>query len=83
MSVLALTQIYCRIGRRGRESRRGARPEALEAEKRTEHALVTISPEQLAQVELDHLARCRYPCPVKVKRLVSRDAWSVHTPRAG
>jgi hypothetical protein len=44
---------------------------------------VTIPPEQIAQVELDYLARCRYPCPVKVQRLVSWDTWGIHTPRTG
>src|SRR6267154_2034909 len=84
-SVLTLSQIYCRLGRRGREPRRGAGSDALEAEKRTEHALVTIPPEQFAQVELDHLARCCYPCPVEVQRLVpwDRHTWSIHSPRAG
>jgi hypothetical protein len=83
--ALAAAQIYRRLGCREREPRRGAGPEALEAEKRTEHALVTIPPEQFAQVELDHLASCRYPCPVELQRPVcwDRDTWSMHAPRAG
>ena len=61
----------------------GARPEPLEAEQRAEHAPAAPALEQIAQVELDHLARGRDPRPVKVQQLVCRDARSVHMSRAG
>ena len=66
-----------------REPRCGARPEPLEAEQRTEHALVAPALKQIAQVELDHLSRGRDPRPVKVQQLVCCDAWSVPMSRAG
>ena len=39
--------------------------------------------EQIAQVELDHLARGRDPRPVEVQQLVCCDTWSIHMSRAG
>lgn len=71
------------LKRIGREPRRGARPDPLEAEKRTEHALVATAPEQVAQIELNHLARRRDPRPVEAQQLVTLDAGRVQKSRTG
>ena len=45
---------------------------------------MAITLEQIAQVELDHLARGRDPCPVEAQQLVVwRDTWTVGASRIG
>jgi hypothetical protein len=45
---------------------------------------VAITLEQIAQVELDHLARGRDPCPVEAQQLVVwEETWTVRASRIG
>lgn len=45
---------------------------------------MAIPPEQIAQVELDRLARGRDPCPVEARQLlVALDTWDAHFSHGG